>query len=155
MNRRKLQLLLKFMRRVSSKDKLELDQSQRTTKCVIQETFVESIIKPQDLANYDEEVCKKIVRFFMEHYDSIWIPPVSLRKEVEERVRFITATVFLKIHCMLIKIHVIQVYESLVSKRLKAGEDPFPITFCRRVPSRVYEKEKKTGADVALAGNDY
>ncbi len=81
-------MLLKFMRRVSTKDKLELDQSQRTTKTVVQETFVESIIKPQDLANYDEEVCKKIVSFFMDHYDSIWIPPVTLRKEVEERVSY-------------------------------------------------------------------
>lgn len=37
----------------------------------------------------------------------------------------------------------LQVYQSLVSKRLEAGEDPFPITFCKRVPSKVYEKQKQ------------
>ena len=36
-----------------------------------------------------------------------------------------------------------QVYQSLVSKRLEAGEDPFPITFCKRVPSKIYEKQKQ------------
>jgi hypothetical protein len=39
-----------------------------------------------------------------------------------------------------------------VSKRLEAGEDPYPITFCERVPSKVYEQEKKSGAETALAG---
>jgi len=76
------------MRRVSSKDNLELDQSHRATKSVVLETFVEAIIKPQDLGNYDEDLCKKVVRFFMDHYDNIWTPPVTLRKEVEERVFF-------------------------------------------------------------------
>jgi hypothetical protein len=37
-------------------------------------------------ANYDEEICRKIVEFFVDHYDDIWTPPVSLRREVEERV---------------------------------------------------------------------
>lgn len=36
---------------------------------------------------------------------------------------------------------------------MEAGEDPYPITFCERVPSRVYEEEKKSGAETALAGN--
>ena len=43
-----------------------------------------------------------------------------------------------------------QVYESLVSKRLEAGEDPFPITFCKRVPSKVYENEKVTELEKAM-----
>ena len=38
-----------------------------------------------------------------------------------------------------------------MSKRLEAGEDPFPITFCKRVPSRVYEREKQGQAlDTAM-----
>ena len=41
-------------------------------------------------------------------------------------------------------------YESLVSKRLEAGEDPFPITFCKRVPSKVYETEKVTELETAM-----
>ena len=41
-------------------------------------------------------------------------------------------------------------YQSLVSKRLEAGEDPYPITFCKRVPSKVYEREKISGAQAAM-----
>ncbi len=37
-----------------------------------------------------------------------------------------------------------QVYQSLVSKRLEAGEDPFPITFCQRVPTEVFEQERSS-----------
>ena len=44
----------------------------------------------------------------------------------------------------------LQVYQSLVNKRLEAGEDPYPITFCKRVPSKVYEKEKVSGVQAAM-----
>lgn len=87
-NRRRLQLLLKFMRRVSEKQNLELDTTNRGCRHVVVEAFSETILKPQDLSNYDEELCRKIVHFFIDHYDDIWTPPVSLRREVEERVSF-------------------------------------------------------------------
>lgn len=38
----------------------------------------------------------------------------------------------------------------MVSKRIEAGEDPYPITFCERVPSKVYEKEKVLGVQAAM-----
>ena len=41
-------------------------------------------------------------------------------------------------------------YQSLVSKRIEAGEDPYPITFCQRVPSKVYEKERVDGVQAAM-----
>ena len=85
-HRRKLQLLIKFMRRVAEKKNLELDSSLRGCRRVVVDTFSETILKPQDLSNYDEELCSKIVEFFMDHYEEIWTPPVSLRREVEERV---------------------------------------------------------------------
>ena len=84
-----MQLLLKFMRRVSSKQGLILNGLNVYKSCYdeVLDTFAEAILKPKsDLANYDEELCKRIVSFFMENYDEIWTPPVSLRKEVEERV---------------------------------------------------------------------
>ena len=87
-DRRKLQLLLKFMKRVRGKQGLRLSYHPRKSNHdVILETFAEAILRPKfDLANYDEELCRKIVCFFMEHFDDIWTPPVCLRKEVEERV---------------------------------------------------------------------
>ena len=88
-HRRRLQLLLKFMKRVSSKHGLKIS-THPTKNCydVVLETFSESILKPKrDFANYDEDLCRKIVGFFMENYDEIWTPPVCLRKEVEDKVR--------------------------------------------------------------------
>ncbi len=41
----------------------------------------------------------------------------------------------------------------MVSKRLEAGEEPFPITFCERVPTKVFEQEK-TSAGMQGALND-
>ncbi len=41
-------------------------------------------------------------------------------------------------------------YQSLVNKRLQAGEDPYPITFCQRIPTKVYEQERMSGAKSAL-----
>ena len=39
----------------------------------------------------------------------------------------------------------LQVYQSLVSKRIRAGEDPFPVTFCRQITSTAYETDKREG----------
>ena len=88
--RRKLQLLLKFMKRVGSKEGLHLSPRNPTKSChdVVVETFAETILRPKnDLANYDEEVCRKIICFFLDHFEEIWSPSMGLRKEVEERVR--------------------------------------------------------------------
>ena len=38
------------------------------------------------------------------------MPPESLRKEVEEKV-----------------------YHNLVNRRIQAGEDPYPVTYCKQV----------------------
>ncbi len=40
-----------------------------------------------------------------------------------------------------------------MSKRLEAGEDPFPITFCKQVPTRVFERER-SAAGMQGALND-
>ena len=98
-NRRKLQLLLKFMRRLASKEKLRLmsnnglgsdsssDYGYKSCSTVVLDVFTETIIKPnQDYSNGDIELSRKIVQFFLDHYDDIWTPPAKLRKEVEERV---------------------------------------------------------------------
>ena len=79
------------MRRVSSKQGLILNglNVYKSFYDEVLDTFAEAILKPKsDLANYDEELSKRIVSFFMENYDEIWTPPVSLRKEVEERVSY-------------------------------------------------------------------
>ena len=90
-SRRKLQLLLKFMRRVRSKHGLRLSNNpKKSCHDIVVETFAEAILRPKfDFANYDEELCRKIVCFFVDHYDAIFIPPVDLRRVVEDKVQWL------------------------------------------------------------------
>jgi hypothetical protein len=37
-----------------------------------------------------------------------------------------------------------------VSKRIRAGEDPYPITFCRQITTTAYEEDKNLGMKNAL-----
>jgi hypothetical protein len=77
------------MRRVRNKQGLRLGSNhpRKTCQDIVIETFSEAILRPKfDLANYDEELCKKIVCFFMDHYDAIFVPPVNLRRVVEDKV---------------------------------------------------------------------
>ena len=50
------------------------------------DTFSEVVINTQDDTTYDVDLSKRIVSFFVDHYDQVWVPPTDLRKEVEERV---------------------------------------------------------------------
>lgn len=85
-NRRKLQLLLKFMKRVSTNKDLQL-KSDRSNQELVVDTFFDAILRPATGSfNHDEELSRRIVLFFMDHYDQIWTPPESLRKEIEEKV---------------------------------------------------------------------
>ena len=43
-----------------------------------------------------------------------------------------------------------KVYQGLVNRRLEAGEDPYPITYCQQVTRQQYEMSKLTGAQSAL-----
>jgi len=43
-----------------------------------------------------------------------------------------------------------RVYQSLVNRRLQAGEDPYPVTYCEQKTIAEYEEEKLTGAQTAL-----
>lgn len=38
----------------------------------------------------------------------------------------------------------------MVSKRIKAGEDPYPITFCNRLSAKEYDQEKSTTVHSAM-----
>lgn len=68
----------------------------------------------------------------------------KLRLKVVREVRNVS------MQCNLQSSSIFQVYESLVSKRLREGEDPYPITFCQRVPPAQYEQEKNQGVQNAM-----
>ena len=94
-NRRKLQILLKFVKRLSKNPHLRLSPDQGNERLLL-ETFSDSILRAQDMANYDGDMSRKIVAFFIAHYEDVWTPPRGLRKEVEESVsRLIDLRTFL------------------------------------------------------------
>ncbi len=84
-NRRKLQLLLKFIKRVSSNQKLKLDAS-KSNESLALEVFSAAVLRPYAHLCHDAMVGRRITKFFLDCYDFVWIPPESLRKEVEEHV---------------------------------------------------------------------
>ena len=86
-SRRKLQLLLKFIKRVSNNSQLRLSTEQDNYHLFL-ETFSDSILRAKDMTNYDGDMSRKIVAFFISHYEDVWTPPKDLRKEVEESVSF-------------------------------------------------------------------
>jgi len=125
-NRRKLQLLIKFIRKVSLNHELVLD-SQISNRELSINTFTPVILRPSDPNTTVPAVDKKIINLFLDKYEEIWTPPETLRREVEDKV-----------------------YQGLVNRRLEAGEDPYPITYCQQVTRQQYEMSKLTGAQSAL-----
>jgi len=132
-HRRRAQLLIKFIRRVSANPKLRLSR-QRPNRAFLLETFAPALLRPYPhlvhcYGRRADSAAAAVAAFFVDHYDSVWLPPEPLRKEVEEKI-----------------------YRSLVSKRVEAGEDPFPISYCRRVTAAAFERERSAdGVRGALA----
>jgi len=125
-NRRRLQLLLKFILKISSNSNLCLDSSVSNASLAVS-IFLEVILRPANLSSHNRDLAFQILQYFLDHYDQVWCPPQDLRREVEE-----------------------QVYRSLVNKRLEAGEDPYPVTYCEQVTKEEYERSKLTGSQAAL-----
>jgi len=125
-NRRRLQLLLKFILKISSNANLSLDSSVSNASLALS-IFLEVILRPANLSSHNRDLAFQILQYFLDHYEQVWSPPQDLRREVEEHV-----------------------YRSLVNKRLEAGEDPYPVTYCEQVTKDEYEKSKLTGSQAAL-----
>jgi len=125
-NRRRLQLLLKFILKISSNTNLSLDSSVSNASLALS-IFLEVILRPANLSSHNRDLAFQILQYFLDHYEQVWSPPQDLRREVEEHV-----------------------YRSLVNKRLEAGEDPYPVTYCEQVTKEQYERSKLTGSQAAL-----
>ena len=95
--------------KISLNQNLRLDSSVTNSSLAL-DTFLEVILRPSNLSRHNRELAMNIVQYFLDHYEQCLTPPQDLRRDVEE-----------------------QVYRSLVSKRLEAGEDPYPVTYCEQV----------------------
>jgi len=125
-SRRKLQLLLKFILKISLNPELTLDKDQSNASLCLA-TFLPVVLMPRDPTYPHRDLARPILQFFLDHYEDVWSPPQCLRKEVEE-----------------------EVYKSLVNKRLAAGEDPYPVTYCEQVTRDQYQSQSQFGSQSAL-----
>jgi len=125
-SRRKLQLLLKFILKISCNSELRLN-TDVSNACLSLDTFLEVILRPRDLAFPHRDLARPVLQFFLDNYEAVWSPPQELRREVEE-----------------------EVYKSLVNKRLAAGEDPYPVTYCQQVTMDQYVSQSRYGSQNAL-----
>jgi len=119
-------LLLKFILKISLNPELTLDKDQSNASLCLA-TFLPVVLMPRDPTYPHRDLARAILQFFLDHYEDVWSPPQSLRKEVEE-----------------------EVYKSLVNKRLAAGEDPYPVTFCEQVTKDQYKSQSQFGSQSAL-----
>ena len=87
-NRRKLQLLLKFVRRVASNPRLRLDGSGRQGNLSLALTVLSpAVLRPYAHLSHDADVGRRAAALFAQMYEEVWTPVEELRKEVEEKVR--------------------------------------------------------------------
>ncbi|NWI16594.1 DEP1B protein, partial [Crypturellus soui] len=85
-NRKKLQLLVKMMARISfNKDLPPLSESV-TTRTLVVQAFSRCILCSKDEMDLDELLAAKLVSFLMDHYQEILNIPSSLKASVEEHV---------------------------------------------------------------------
>ncbi|NXX96419.1 DEP1B protein, partial [Centropus bengalensis] len=85
-NRKRLQLLVRMMARISfNKDLPPLSESVKTRTLVIQ-AFSRCILCSKDEMDLDELLAAKLVSFLMDNYQEILSVPSSLKSSIEEHV---------------------------------------------------------------------
>ncbi|XP_020793134.1 DEP domain-containing protein 1B [Boleophthalmus pectinirostris] len=85
-NRRRLQLLLRLMARVSQNQQLPLLNDTIPTRTLMIQMFSQCVLGSVDEMDLDELLSTKLVTFMMEHYNTIFQVPPKLRSQVEEHL---------------------------------------------------------------------
>ncbi|XP_053647606.2 DEP domain-containing protein 1A isoform X2 [Cherax quadricarinatus] len=83
--RRKLHLLLRMMSKMSSNDRLTLDQEQ-STRALVLNTFTRCILLCDQEVDYDEVLSLRIVSFLMDNHEEVLRPPQDLAVLVHRRL---------------------------------------------------------------------
>ncbi|KAK7887149.1 hypothetical protein WMY93_026770 [Mugilogobius chulae] len=85
-NRRRLQLLLRLMARVSQNQQLPSLNDTIPTRTLMVQMFSHCVLGSVDEMDLDELLATKLVTFMMEHYNTIFQVPPKLRSQVEEHL---------------------------------------------------------------------
>ncbi|XP_042863645.1 DEP domain-containing protein 1A-like isoform X3 [Penaeus japonicus] len=127
--RRKLHLLLRMMSKMSSNEKLCLDQEQ-TTRALVLNTFTRSILLCDQEADYDEVLSLRIISFLMDNHEEVLRPPQDLSVLVHRRLSEMQRSQI--------------VYGSTV------GDRGVTLTYCRQITSKEFERQRMTGSQLFL-----
>ncbi|XP_050400821.1 DEP domain-containing protein 1B isoform X4 [Patella vulgata] len=125
-NRRKLQLLLKLMYKMTINQDLNLDPSQSTRSLVL-ETFYKCILSCPDENEMDHVLVIQLVSFLMDHHTEVFSVPTELKLSVEDRLT------------------------TLQKPQIKySPDDPLSLRYCRQVAVSTFESDKQSNSQKAL-----
>ncbi|XP_065717782.1 DEP domain-containing protein 1B isoform X1 [Patagioenas fasciata] len=131
-NRKRLQLLVRMMARISfNKDLPPLSESVRTRTLMVQ-AFSRCILCSKDEMDLDELLAAKLVSFLMDNYQEILSVPSTLKSSIEEHV----------VHLQRVQIK----YAGADSD----GTFP-PPSFCHQISTDEFEYQRATGSQEPLA----
>ncbi|XP_053557275.1 DEP domain-containing protein 1B [Bombina bombina] len=85
-NRRKLQLLMRMMAKISHNKEMPLLCDTTGNRALMVQTFSRCILRSKDDVDLDELLSTKLVTFIMDNYQEILTVPLSLKNSVEEFV---------------------------------------------------------------------
>ncbi|KAJ7425277.1 DEP domain-containing protein 1B [Pitangus sulphuratus] len=131
-NRKRLQLLVRMMARISlNKDLPPLSESVRTRTLMVQ-AFSHCILCSNDEIDLDELLAAKLVSFLMDNYQEILSVPSALKSSVEDHV-----------------VHLQRV-------QIKCARDDTdatlpPPSFCHQISTDEFEYQRATGSQEPLA----
>ncbi|XP_014820297.1 PREDICTED: DEP domain-containing protein 1B isoform X1 [Calidris pugnax] len=131
-NRKRLQLLVRMMARISfNKDLPPLSESVRTRTLMVQ-AFSRCILCSKDEMDLDELLAAKLVSFLMDNHQEILSAPSNLKSSIEEHV----------VHLQRVQI-----------KYAGADTDATfpPPSFCHQISTDEFEYQRATGSQEPLA----
>ncbi|KAM4710305.1 DEP domain-containing protein 1B [Discoglossus pictus] len=85
-NRRKLQLLIRMMAKISQNREMPRLCDTTGNRALMVQTFSRCILRSKDEADLDELLSTKLVTFMMDNYQDIFTIPLSLKNSIEEFV---------------------------------------------------------------------
>ncbi|KAI7798067.1 DEP domain containing 1a, partial [Triplophysa rosa] len=128
-SRRKLQLLLRMISRMSQNVDMPRLHDVIGTRTLLVQTFSRCVLSCEEVDDLDELLATRLLSFLMDHHQDIMQVPLYLRNAVEDHISYL---------------------KSLTTCSGSAVAMP-TYSFCRQISTRVFEEQKLSVSQAALA----
>nr|AAI71596.1 DEP domain containing 1a [Danio rerio]AAI71624.1 DEP domain containing 1a [Danio rerio] len=128
-SRRKLQLLLRMISRMSQNVDMPRLHDVIGTRTLLVQTFSRCVLSCEEVDDLDELLATRLLSFLMDHHQEVLQVPVYLRNAVEDHINYL---------------------KSLSSCPGSAGPIP-SYSFCRQISCQEFEQQKLSVSQSALA----